>query len=134
MSDIDRNAAAREQILVLDDDEMVLEAAVRQLTSLGYRVVAASTGTEALEVLARVGDIDLLFSDLVMPGEMGGREVAEKARKICPGLKVLFASGYTGDLSPNDGAAIASMHLIVKPYRKKDLAEKIQEVLGSTAT
>lgn len=130
MSDIDRGATAREQILVLDDDEMVREAAVRQLTSLGYRVVSASTGTEALEVLARVGDIDLLFSDLVMPGEMGGLEVAEKARRICPGLKVLFASGYAGDSSVDGG--VEDLPLIVKPYRKKDLAEKIQEVLGST--
>ena len=130
MSDSDRSVAAREHILVLDDDEMVREAAVRQLTSLGYRVVSASTGTEALEVLTRVGGIDLLFSDLVMPGEMGGREVAEKARRICPGLKVLFASGYADDSQADDDAG--SLPLIVKPYRKKDLAEKIQEVLGST--
>ena len=130
MSDIVRGADTREQILVLDDDEMVREVAVRQLTSLGYRVVSASTGTEALEVLARVGDIDLLFSDLVMPGEMGGREVAEKARRIRPGLKVLFSSGYADDSQADDGAE--NLPLIVKPYRKKDLAEKIQEVLGST--
>jgi len=131
VSDIVRGAATREQILVLDDDEMVREAAVRQLTSLGYRVVSASTGTEALEVLGRVGDIDLLFSDLVMPGEMGGREVAEKAKRICPGLKVLFSSGYVDDSCAGDGTE--NLPQIVKPYRKKDLAEKILEVLGSTA-
>ena len=132
MSDSAPGVAAKEQILVLDDDEMVREVAIRQLTSLGYRVMAASTGTEALEMLARVGSIDLLFSDLVMPGEMGGREVAEKAREICPNLKVLFASGYSDDVPGNHGAAAESVPLIIKPYRKKDLAEKIQEVLDST--
>lgn len=111
------------KILVVDDDDMVRAVAVRQLTSLGYGVVEASNGTAALDVLASVPDIRLLFVDMVMPGGLGGPEVAQEARRLYPDLKILFASGYV------DGPALDA-DALVKPYRKQQLAAKVQEVLG----
>lgn len=124
----------REQILVVDDDERVLEVALTQLKSLGYRVIAASNGAQALEMLASVPDVDLLFTDVSMPGGMGGREVAEKALQMRPGLKLLFASGYFEGALVGKGDLDADIQFLVKPYRKKDLAQKVQEVLSGTAS
>lgn len=110
-------------ILVVDDDDAVRGAAVRQLNSLGHHVAAAASGAEGLAVLEGDPSIDLLFIDLTMPG-MGGLEVAERAVRARPNLKVLFTSGDFGTEAAGVGA-----HLIVKPYRKKELAEKIEETL-----
>ena len=118
-----------QQILVVDDDDQIRAIAMRQLTSLGYRVIAASGGTEALELLQHVPDIDLLFVDVMMPNGMGGREVAERAKSVRPGLKVLFASGYFEGALVDRGEITPSEAFLVKPYRKKDLAEKVQQVL-----
>ena len=112
------------RILVIDDDEGVRGVAVRQLTSLGHHVISASSGAEGLSLLERNTDIDLLFVDLSMPG-MGGIEVAERATQARPQLKVLFASG---NFDP--GGAGATAQFIVKPYRKKELAEKVQAALN----
>lgn len=122
-----------EQILVVDDDERILEMALRQLTSLGYRAIAASNGAEALEILDRVPGIDLLITDVAMPGGMGGREVAEKALQRRPGLKVLFVSGYFEGALVGKGDLEDRVQFLVKPYRKKDLAQKVREVLDGTA-
>lgn len=118
-----------EQILVVDDDDHVRAVAVRQLTSLGYRVIAASGGAEALELLRAVPDIDLLFVDVMMPNGLSGRECAGQARALRPGLKVLFASGYFEGALVQRGDIGESVEFLVKPYRKKDLAEKVQQVL-----
>jgi CheY-like chemotaxis protein len=117
--EIDRAA----QILVVDDDEQIRQIAVRQISSLGYRVIETSSGAAALDVLARTTDIDLLFVDLNMPG-MDGHAVAAEATRLRPGLKILFASGE-GEPAGSGGAPF-----LMKPYRKKELAEKIVEVLG----
>jgi PAS domain S-box-containing protein len=124
---------AREKILLVDDDDSVRDAAMQQLTSLGYRVIAASNGTEALDLLSRNLDVDLLFTDVIMPGGMNGGEVAEAARSVRPGLKVLFASGYFEGALVREGNIEASAQFIVKPYRKKELALKMEEVLGAKA-
>lgn len=121
-----------QQILVVDDDDQVRAVAVRQLTSLGYRVVAAPGGTEALELLRAVPDIDLLFVDVMMPDGMSGRECAAQARTMRPGLKVLFASGYFEGALVQRGDIDEATDFLVKPYRKKDLAAKVQEVLKGT--
>lgn len=122
-----------ETILVVDDDEHVREGVLHQLTSLGYRTVAASNGPEALDVLAHEPCINLLFTDVVMPGGMNGREVAERARLLNPDLKVLFTSGYFEVALLRNGKLDANEQFLTKPYRKKELAEKVQEVLRSTA-
>ena len=123
-----------ERILVVDDDEAVLEVASTQLKSLGYRVIAAPNGAQALEMLASTPDVDLLFTDVSMPGGMGGREVADRAVQIRPGLKVLFASGYFEGALVGKRDLEADVNLLVKPYRKKDLAQKVKEVLSGTTS
>ncbi|MDP2378601.1 PAS domain-containing hybrid sensor histidine kinase/response regulator [Reyranella sp.] len=123
----------RETILVVDDDEQVREIVSHQLTSLGYETVVASNGPEALEMLAREPHVDLLLTDVVMPGGMNGREVAEAARRMQPNLKVLFTSGYFEGALLNNGKIDASAQLLVKPYRKNRLAEKVLEALRSAA-
>jgi CheY-like chemotaxis protein len=123
-------AAHAPKILIVDDDDGVRDVAMRQLKSLGYTVVMATNGPDALEMLHRNPDIDLLFTDVVMPGGLNGREVAEQARKIIPGLKVLFTSGYFEGALVRDGALESSVRLLVKPYRKNELAETMAEVLA----
>jgi PAS domain S-box-containing protein len=118
-----------EQILLVDDNEDVRAVALRQLTSLGYRVIAANSAAEALDILRRGTPIDLLFTDVVMPGSMGGKELADEAGQIKPGLKVLFASGYFEGALQRTGALEESVNFIVKPYRKADLARKLRVVL-----
>ena len=123
--------ATRAKILVVDDNSGVLEEATEQLTRLGYDVVSASSGAEALAVLERGEKIDLLFTDVVMPGDIAGRDLADKASELRPGLKVLFASGYFEGALVSKGALETDVQFIAKPYRMKALAQKVEEVLGS---
>ena len=124
-------AERRKKILLLDDDEAVRLTSVTLLTSLGYEVIVASSGKEALETLERIDDIDVLFTDVVMPGGMDGGEVATQAKLLRPGMKILFASGYFEAALVRGGSIEASTHFLVKPYRKKELAQKMEEVLTS---
>jgi PAS domain S-box-containing protein len=123
--------STRAKILVVDDNSGVLEEATDQLTRLGYDVVSASSGAEALAVLERGEKIDLLFTDVVMPGDLAGRDLADKATELRPGLKVLFASGYFEGALVSKGALETDVQFIAKPYRMKALAQKVGEVLGS---
>ncbi len=119
-----------ETVLVIEDDSFVRGYAVGTLESLGYRVIVASDGREGLDKLSQYGDeIDVLFSDIVMPGGLGGWELAERAQEQRPGLKVLLTSGYpletmTANFRPNIKSSI--LH---KPYRKADLARRLREML-----
>lgn len=112
----------RRKVLLVDDDEDVRRVAVDLVTGLGYEVIVASSGPEALELLATVTDIDVLFTDVIMPGGMDGGQVAEKARQLRPGVKVLFTSGYFEGALVRKGNIAANTHFLVKPYRRKDLA------------
>jgi len=119
------------KILMVDDDQILLETAVEQLQSLGYEVVPAVSAAEALAALERHDDIDLLFTDVVMPGDLTGRVLAEKATELRPGLKVLFASGYFEGALIGKGELEPDVKFIAKPFRRKALADKIAEVLKS---
>ncbi|GLQ06728.1 PAS domain S-box protein [Sneathiella chinensis] len=119
-----------ETILVLEDDPDVRELTVLQLKSLGYNVVQAHDGQSALEVIETVQQIDLLLSDVVLPGGMRGPEVARKARESKPNLSVLFMSGYTQNALDSHSDLGESSMLLNKPFRKKELAEKIREAIG----
>jgi PAS domain S-box-containing protein len=116
-------------ILVVDDDDLVRREAVEQLLSLGYGVLEASNGTDALAVLRGAADIDLLFTDVVMPGGLAGRALADQATQVRPGLRVLFASGYFEGALVGKGDLDPDVQFLVKPYRKRELARKIEEVL-----
>ena len=123
----------RKKVLLVDDDEAVRTAAVGLLTKLGYEVIVASSGPEALDLLAGVADVDVLLTDVKMPGGMDGGEVATRAQELCPDLKVLFVSGYFEGALVRQGTIAASTHFLVKPYRRKELALKMDEVLSSKA-
>ncbi len=119
------------KILVVDDNRGVLGIATDQLTSLGYRVIAASNGADALEMLRHDDEVDLLFTDVVMPGELSGRALAAKALEMRPGLKVLFASGYFEGALVGEGQLEADVQFLPKPYRRQELAQKVAKALGT---
>jgi CheY-like chemotaxis protein len=97
---------------------------------LGYRTVLASDAQSALDVLAATSDIDVLFTDVVLPGGTNGFELAQRARTLRPRLKVLYTSGYTNNAIIQSGVADDTVVLIAKPYRKADLAMKMRQVLA----
>lgn len=119
-----------EKILVVEDDELVRNQVRAQLTSLGYNVVIANDGLQALEVLREVADFDLLFTDVVMPRGLNGRELAEQALKLYPKLPVLFTSGYADNALIHHGRLEAGAALLHKPYRKHELANQIRWILN----
>lgn len=118
-----------EHILVVEDDALVREHLIAQLRDLGYRVTDASSGPEAYELVKRMDDIDLLFTDVVMPGGMNGRQLAEAALKLRPGLKVLYTSGYTENAIIHHGRLDPGVHLLSKPYRRQEMASKVRKAL-----
>lgn len=122
-------ARGSETILIVEDDPAVLRYVATQLRSLGYRVHVASSGKEALEVFNRTAAIDMLLTDVVMPGGIGGRELSELVRQIQPSIKVLFTSGYTENSIVHNGILDPGMKLLSKPYRREQLALKVRAVL-----
>ena len=121
----------QETILVVEDDSMILQQLMAQLTGLGYKVVTASSGTPALAILRERSDIDLLFTDVVLPGGMNGRQIAEAAQEIRPGLKVLYTSGYSENAIIHHGRLDRGVELLSKPYRRSELAAKLRKVIES---
>jgi PAS domain S-box-containing protein len=118
-----------EKILVVEDDERVREYVVGQLVDLGYRVVQAANGPEALQVLQVEPDIALLLTDVVMPGGMNGRQLADEALRRKPDLKVIFTTGYTRDAIVHDGRLDPDIELLSKPYPRRELAAKVRAAL-----
>ncbi len=124
-------AGRGETILVVEDEPELREAASAILRRLGYEVKQAANAAEAWETLETGAPIDLLFTDVVMPGGMDGFELAERALARWPGLRVVMTSGYTERLqSPK--AAAHTRHVLVKPYRLPELAERIRAALEPT--
>lgn len=120
-----------ERILVVEDDPLVRTHVVNSLQSLGYEVTACETGREALAELAANAPPDLLLSDVMLPGGMTGRQVADEALKLYPGLRVLFMSGYTENAIVHQGRLDPGVHLLNKPFRLVDLARKLREVIDA---
>jgi len=120
-----------ETILVVEDDELVRQHVRATLLGLGYKVVEAESGLQAIEILERTLDVDLLFTDIVLPGGMNGRVLADAAKALRPDLKVLFTSGYTEDTIVHHGRLDPEVELLGKPYRRTQLAEKLRKVLES---
>ncbi len=128
-----RPARARQaRILVVEDDDLVRENIAQRLTELGYRVLAVGDGPAALDLLGGARRFDLLFTDVVMPGGMNGRQLADHARVIRPHLPVLLTSGYTDDaVLLKDGLADARTRFLAKPYNLVTLAEAIDLLLAT---
>lgn len=119
-----------EKVLVVEDDELVRTYAESQLNEFGYHVIAAANGAAALEIIEQQADISLLFTDVIMSGGMNGPELVEMAKRIRPKLKVLYTSGYTENAVIHNGRLDEGVQLLQKPYRRHELAKKIQDVLS----
>ncbi|MBV8473081.1 MAG: response regulator, partial [Hyphomicrobiales bacterium] len=117
-----------ETVLVVEDDARVRRVTTARLRSLGYNVIEADNGTAALTLLAAHPSIALVFTDVVMPGDMNGDELAEAALAARPNLKVLFTSGYAEPAVARQGLGAGAW--LKKPYTAAELAEKLREILS----
>lgn len=125
----DDNQGAGELILVVEDDPRVCRLTLERLKILNYRTVSASDGGEALEILDGTDGIDLVFTDLAMPGGISGYDVADHVRRHYPGIAILLTSGYAEDLMNAEKLGAHSIQLLRKPYKQSDLARLLREVL-----
>jgi PAS domain S-box-containing protein len=119
-----------EAILVVEDDLMVRRYVVTQVENLGYTTLEAANAAEALKIID-TARIDLLFTDVIMPGTMNGRQLVEEALKRKPSLKVLYTSGYTENAIVHHGRLDSGVLLLAKPYRKSELARMLRLALAS---
>ena len=123
-----------ETILLVEDDTSILAVTKRMLNKLGYRVLAANSPKEAIDLAENSTEsIAFLITDVIMP-ELNGRDLSEKLRVLFPGLKVLFMSGYASDIIVHRGVLDKDVFLLQKPFTKKELAAKIKEVLTTKAS
>jgi CheY-like chemotaxis protein len=120
-----------ETVLVVEDDDEVRETAVGLLSDLGYRVLKAREAMGALSVIESGVPIDVLFTDVVMPGPLRSPELARKAKERLPRLAVLFTSGYTENAIVHGGRLDRGVELLSKPYTREALARKIRHVLAN---
>jgi PAS domain S-box-containing protein len=125
-------AGGRESILVVEDDDAVRAFTTEALRDLGYRVVEASRGKAGLDMLKDAPHLDLLLTDVVMPGAINGRELADEAVKRRPGLKVLYMTGYSRDAIMRHGRLDPGVHVIGKPFSLEELAEKVRDRLDAS--
>jgi CheY-like chemotaxis protein len=130
-AEIDRGptVGGSETILVVEDDEDVRATVVEMLTDLGYRVLRAKDAQSAFAIIESGVPIDLLFTDIVMPGPMRSTELARKARERMPRMAVLFTSGYTENAVVHGGRLDEGVDLLSKPYTKESLARKLRQCL-----
>jgi PAS domain S-box-containing protein len=120
-----------ETVLVVEDDKLVRDYVLTQLHSLGYATLDAANAAEALALVEAGNDFDLLFTDVIMPGVLNGRQLATELQKCKPGMKVLFTSGYTENAIIHHGRLDSGVLLLAKPYRKSDMALMIRKALAT---
>jgi CheY-like chemotaxis protein len=118
-----------ETILLVEDNPSVRRIAHRVLLDLGYRVHEAPDAAAALAVIDRGEPVDLLFTDIIMPGGLTGPALAAEVRKRRPDLPVVFTSGYAGSAMTNGNGAMPAGSVLTKPYRRQDLAARIRDAL-----
>src|SRR5262249_9104726 len=118
-----------ETILCVEDDREVRQFVTIQLESLGYKTIIATDAAEALAIAGRGTPFDLLFTDIVMPGSMNGRQLAERMMAERPALRVLFTSGYAYAAIQAQGRAGQGIPILTKPYRKPELARMLRRCL-----
>lgn len=121
-----------EIILLVEDDDAVRETSVAILRDLGYSVLTARDAASGLAVIESGATIDLLFTDVVMPGPMKSTELARRAQAMLPGLAVLFTSGYTQNSIVHDGKLDSGIEFISKPYAREQIARKVRQVLDAS--
>jgi PAS domain S-box-containing protein len=126
-------AGGSETVLVVEDDAAVRETTVDMLAALGYRVLKAGSADAALPIVESGAAIDLLFTDVVMPGQLRSPELARTARERLPDIAVLFTSGYTQNAIVHDGRLDAGVELLAKPYTLEALAQRIRLLLDQPA-
>jgi nitrogen-specific signal transduction histidine kinase/CheY-like chemotaxis protein len=119
-----------ETILVVEDDTLVRKYVMAQVASLGYETLEAANAAEALKIIENGAEVDLLFTDVIMPGAMNGRQLVDEALRRRPLLKILFTSGYTENAILHHGRLDEGVLLLAKPYRKPELARMIRVALN----
>jgi CheY-like chemotaxis protein len=129
MTETTRIEGGHEVVLVVEDDALVRRYVVTQVESLGYTTLEASNAAEALDVIGNAAAVDLLFTDVIMPGPMNGRQLVDEALKRRPSLKTLFTSGYTENAIVHHGRLDSGVLLLAKPYRRSDLARMMRMAL-----
>ena len=129
-ADVQTTQGGSETILVAEDDEMVRETVVETLSQLGYQVLEACDAASALAIVLSGAKIDLLFTDVVMPGSLRSPELARKARERLPDLAVLFTSGYAENAIVHGGRLDPGVELLSKPYAREALARKVRQALA----
>jgi signal transduction histidine kinase len=125
------SASDRGRILVVEDDEEVLAVTSEGLRELGYEVVTSGNAARALEILAGDQRVDLLFSDVIMPGGINGAQLAVRARHLRPDLKVLLTSGYTAAALSLEHGLPDNLEIVGKPYQREELAKTLRLVIGA---
>jgi PAS domain S-box-containing protein len=126
-----RIEGGHEVVLIVEDDALVRRYVITQIESLGYTTLEARNAAEALDAIGNAATIDLLFTDVIMPGSMNGRQLVDEALKRRPSLKTLFTSGYAENAIVHHGRLDSGVLLLAKPYRKSDLARMIRMALDS---
>lgn len=130
-SEDEKLATGNETILLVDDEQIIIEVARDMLEILGYKVIAAQTGQEAINIYSRQkGEIDLVIQDMVMPG-MNGADIFQALKKINASVKVILASGYIMNQQITAIMAQGCRAFMPKPFRLEDLSAKVREVLDS---
>jgi len=124
-------ASGHETILVVEDDEDVLDVTAESLGELGYQVVTAVNAAQALEILRGNQPIDLLFSDVIIPGGINGAQLAVEARGIRPELKVMLTSGYTAAALSLEHGLPDNLNVVGKPCQREELAKKLRLLIGN---
>jgi CheY-like chemotaxis protein len=116
-------------VLVIEDDPDVRDLAAQMLKGLGYRVIEVPDAAKARKLLAERTQVDLVLSDVVLPGGLSGPEFAEKARTTHPDLKVIFMSGYPAEAAKRNGFLGSGKVLLAKPFQRQQLAKALREAL-----
>ena len=129
-----RHATTDGTVLVVDDEVDLLEIAVAYLEEMGYRVFHATDGARALEVLAREPGIELLITDVIMPGGMNGVELARKVRQLKPSVKIVYSSGFPSDALAERSGTQVDGPLLYKPYQRNEFANAIRRVMDGDNT
>jgi CheY-like chemotaxis protein len=127
-------AAPRRHVLLVEDDDLLRDQVARQLTLLGCQVTVECNGHDALQRLIETYDVDLLMTDIAMPGGLNGRQLAEHARRLRPDLRILFTSGHTDEAAIRALGMDGMSRFLGKPYRRAALARKLAEVFHDQPT